>query len=85
MAGKIGAYVLINTKLGNAEQVLKELSKIPQITSVASTTGMYDVIVKVYVNQLEELDDVLTKHIQCIDGIIRTETQVIIREHDEAQ
>lgn len=76
----VKAYVLINAILGKSKEVLDELSKHPNITTVASTTGMYDFIVKIAVSELSDFEDVITNYIQNIPGIKRTETQVVIHE-----
>ena len=80
---KIRAYVLINTELGASERVVKHLSNDPNVLSVASTTGTFDFIVKVEVNRISDFEEVISKRIQKIPGIKRTETQVIIKEVEQ--
>lgn len=77
--GKVKAYVLMNLRVGSSPSIIKELQKIKSVVRVASTTGLFDMIVRVEVKQIESLGDVL-HDIHSIDGIIKTETEVVIKE-----
>ena len=80
MAKKIRAYVLINLAIGAGLDVINKLKEIPHVISIASTTGIFDVIVKIQVNEVEEFEEVITKRIHSIPGIVKTDTQVVINE-----
>ncbi len=61
-------------KAGFYQKVLAQLDKIPEIIECSFTTGNYSLLVKIYCHNNNHLMDVLSKKIQTIDGIARTET-----------
>lgn len=75
----ITAYILINVKIGYIDKVMEDLKKIRNVKSVAITAGLYDLVVRVKVETLEELFQV-TNEIHEIEGIERTNTHVIEKE-----
>lgn len=76
---KIPAYILINVDIGKITTVFQELVKIPQTTHVSVTAGEFDIILRVLVNDLEELF-YITEKIHQIDGILKTVTHVVEKE-----
>jgi Lrp/AsnC family transcriptional regulator for asnA, asnC and gidA len=59
-----------------ARAVAQRLAEVEAITYVAVCTGRYDVFCEVVCRDMAELDDVLDREIQSIDGIHRCETFV---------
>lgn len=74
----IKAYILINTKVGGTNRIVKELQKI-KLQSIAVVAGDFDIIAKVEVENFDELFEV-TDSIQAVEGISKTTTQVIEKE-----
>lgn len=76
----VNAYVLIETQIGKAGAVASRLTEIAQecysghILEVHLVTGPVDVIVKITHSDLDSLGDIVTKGIQKIDGVMRTNT-----------
>jgi len=77
---KVKAYVLMKLDIGESANVIEELKKIKAIVKVASTTGLFDIIVRVEVEDIKDLEKVISKQIHSIEGIKSTETQVVINE-----
>lgn len=76
---KVKAYVLMNLKMGTSQSIINELQKIRSVVRVASTTGLFDMIVRVEVKEIEDLEEAIND-IHSIPGIIKTETEVVIKE-----
>jgi len=76
----VTAYIFFLVKLGKSPDVIEQLRKIPEITSVAVVTGNYDVIAKIVVENLEVLYEIATQKIHLIDGIEDTHTAVVEKE-----
>ncbi len=76
----IGAYILITVELGKTQAVLDGLRKILEVTCVSVTTGIYDIIVRVDVETLDDLYEVTVNKIHKIDGLVATTTAVIEKE-----
>lgn len=56
------------------ENVSRELEKIDEITEVHYTTGVYNMFAKVICRDTQHLREIISREIQQIEGIQRTET-----------
>ncbi len=77
MAKPVLAYILIDIELGYTDAVVEELRKIDEATRIAVTTGAYDVVVLLEVDNLEALYAVTVRRIHQIKGIKETTTAVV--------
>jgi Lrp/AsnC family transcriptional regulator, regulator for asnA, asnC and gidA len=66
------------------EKIIKELKKIKEIWFVVLATGGVDIYGEFVVRSLEDLSDLIQKKIAKIDGIIRTETSLILKYEKRA-
>ncbi|MFO7677250.1 MAG: Lrp/AsnC ligand binding domain-containing protein [Thermoplasmatota archaeon] len=73
------AYILVSLQPGNTDKVIKEMRKIENIAKISIIAGDYDIIVRVQVENLEELLTATDK-IQMIPGVRKTTTQVVEKE-----
>jgi len=83
----ISAFVLINVDYKLLKQIKKtqdELTKKLKLHSsveeASRITGGTDLIIKIRVKDVDELDDFVTKYLRNIDGIDKTQTMVILNE-----
>jgi Lrp/AsnC family transcriptional regulator, regulator for asnA, asnC and gidA len=60
--------------------VAKRLEQIPEIVECHYTTGNYSIFIKIYAKNNEHLKNILTEHLQSIQGIARTETFISLEE-----
>jgi Lrp/AsnC family transcriptional regulator for asnA, asnC and gidA len=61
-------------------QVINELQKIPEIVGAHYTTGVYSIFAKIICQDTNHLREVLSRDIQKIQGIQRTETFISLHE-----
>lgn len=74
------AYVGITTKPGTGfDELIDELSSIPEITECHVVTGRYDIIVKLHARNNEDLLDLMQNKLRKLP-IANTETMVSFRE-----
>jgi len=73
----ISAHVSIETQQVKALQVRSNVFKIKDITEVHSINGEYDLIAVIKTKSSEKLDDILSE-IAGIDGVLRTNSSVIL-------
>jgi uncharacterized protein with GYD domain len=66
--------MLIQTEVGRAEVVAKQLSALPGVSSSECVTGPYDVVVRVQADTDADLQSVVVPSIQHVIGITRTLT-----------
>jgi DNA-binding Lrp family transcriptional regulator len=72
------AYVLIQTDVGQAAEVARQVSDIGGVVSAEDVTGPYDVIVRAEAGSVDQLGKLVVSEIQRIDGITRTITCPIV-------
>jgi DNA-binding Lrp family transcriptional regulator len=74
----VNAYILIQTEVGKAAQVAKEVSGIKGVALAEDVTGPYDVIVRAEARNVDELGKLVVAKIQAVDGITRTLTCPVV-------
>jgi DNA-binding Lrp family transcriptional regulator len=74
----VQAYILIQTEVGKAAQVAKEVGSIPGVTSAEDVTGPYDVIVRAEARTVDDLGKLVVAKIQAVEGITRTLTCPVV-------
>ena len=65
------------------EQIHKKLLDVPEIVSISEVTGRFDMMLRVYTKDLENLHYVVMENIGKIDGIQNTETFVELQKTDK--
>ena len=76
---KIPALVGVSLREMDPEQKMREIERIPGVTSVWNTTGPYDLFFEVMVDSLQELNKILFGiDRNYVKGVSRTETFVIL-------
>ncbi len=76
----VEAFVLIQTEVGRAEVVAKQLAGLSGVLSSEYVTGPYDVVVRVGAPTLAELKSSVVPGVQQVPGITRTLTCPITNE-----
>jgi DNA-binding Lrp family transcriptional regulator len=66
--------MLIQTEVGRAEVVAKQLAGLPGVSSAEYVTGPYDVVARVSAATLDELQRAVVDKVQLVAGITRTLT-----------
>jgi DNA-binding Lrp family transcriptional regulator len=74
----ITAYILVQTEVGKAARVAKEILEIQGVQQAEAVTGPYDVIVRAEARNLDELGKLVVARVQAVDGITRTLTCPIV-------
>jgi DNA-binding Lrp family transcriptional regulator len=72
------AYILIQTEVGKAAQVAKDIIAITGVQQAQAVTGPYDVIVRAEARNLDELGQLVVARVQAVDGITRTLTCPVV-------
>ena len=74
------AYVLVNVQGGAEDNVLKQIRTIRGAAEAYVSYGVYDLIVKVKADNMQELKDVVTHKIRQIKGVQSTLTLLMTEE-----
>ena len=75
----VQAYILIQTEVGKAADVAKEIAEINGVTLAEDVTGPYDVIVRAEGANVDELGQMVVSKVQAVPGITRTLTCPVVR------
>ncbi len=79
----VKATVGINRDPKLKESIHKQLMETPEVVSISEITGRFDIMVRVYADNLEALHTVVIEKIGKIDGIQNTETFVELQKTDK--
>ncbi len=79
----VKATVGINRDPKLKESIHKQLMETPEVVSISEITGRFDILVRVYADNLEALHSVVIEKIGKIDGIQNTETFVELQKTDK--
>jgi DNA-binding Lrp family transcriptional regulator len=74
------AYVLFNVESGSEDSVLKQLRNLNNVEEAYVSYGVYDLVVRVKANTMEELKDAVTHKIRTIKQVRSTLTLIMMEE-----
>ncbi len=74
------AFVLINVESGAEDTVQKQLKKIDAVEEAYVTYGVYDLIIKIKADTMEELKDAVTHKIRVLNQVRSTLTFIMMEE-----
>ena len=74
----VQAYVLIQTEVGKAAAVAKEVAAPPGITSAEDVPGPYEVIARAAATDVDEPGQLVVARVQNVNGITRTLTCPVV-------
>jgi DNA-binding Lrp family transcriptional regulator len=74
------AYVLLNVESGSEDIVLKTIRSIGMVEEAFVSYGVYDLIIRVKADTMEELKDSVTHKIRMIPQVRSTLTLIMIEE-----
>ena len=74
----VTAYILVQTEVGKAAKVAREILDITGVQQAEDVTGPYDVIVRAEARSIDELGKLVVARVQAVDGITRTLTCPVV-------
>jgi DNA-binding Lrp family transcriptional regulator len=74
----VTAYILVQTEVGKAAQVAKDIVGITGVQQAQAVTGPYDVIVRAEAQNIDELGQLVVARVQAVAGITRTLTCPVV-------
>ena len=74
----ISAVVGLQVEQGQEQGTLERLEDIPGVQEVHLTTGSWDVLMRVYAADADELRELMFENIAQMDGFARSQTMVIL-------
>jgi DNA-binding Lrp family transcriptional regulator len=74
------AYVLFNVGAGSEDQVLKDVRSIGGVQEAYVSYGVYDLVVKVKADSMEQLKELVTHRLRKIKNVRSTLTLMLTEE-----
>lgn len=74
----VSAYILIQTEVGKAAQVARQIRQLDGVIAADDVTGPYDVIVRAEVESMNDLGRHVVGPLQVIEGITKTLTCPVV-------
>ena len=74
----VQAYILIQTEVGKAANVARDIAEITGVTLAEDVTGPYDVIVRAEADSVDDLGKLVLAKVQAVPGITRTLTCPVV-------
>jgi DNA-binding Lrp family transcriptional regulator len=74
----VQAYILVQTEVGKAAGVARQIAQIAGVMQAEDVTGPYDVIVRASAENVDELGKLVATQIQAVEGITRTLTCPVV-------
>ena len=74
----VHAYILIQTEVGRAAAVAKQIGALAGVTNAEDVTGPYDVIVRAEAATMDDLGKLVVAKVQAVEGITRTLTCPVV-------
>ena len=74
----VHAYILVQTEVGRAADVAREIGGIAGVSSAEDVTGPYDVIVRAEADDVDSLGRLVVARVQAVPGITRTLTCPVV-------
>jgi DNA-binding Lrp family transcriptional regulator len=75
----VRAYILVQTNVGSAAAVTKEIRGFEGVVASEHVAGPYDVVVEAEGRSLEDLSSRVLRRVQAIGDVMRTITCPILR------
>ncbi|CDG65444.1 MAG: hypothetical protein PWQ15_387 [Methanobacterium sp.] len=76
---EITSIIIIQTESEKHELVKEELSHLPEVSEVYSVSGEYDILIKVWVKSIDDLNRLINSKVRSIDGV-EDLTEIIVME-----
>ncbi|MCZ6613423.1 MAG: Lrp/AsnC family transcriptional regulator [Thaumarchaeota archaeon] len=74
------AFVLINAELGTEESLVANLKKIQNVDEVYIVYGVYDIVVKIVSDSLDNVKQTITSQIRRSDQVRSTLTMIVVED-----
>ena len=79
----VTAIVFCKIRQNEMKNVIEKLKQIPNVKKILSLTGDYDAIAEIETETSENLYEIFSEHIDVIDGIVDTNTHVVMRSWEK--
>ncbi len=83
MVGGVTSIILIDTDPGRIEVVSEEISSLDEVREVYHTAGDFEIVAKLFIDDMNALEELLTKKLGKIEGIKKIRNYLVIKSAKE--
>tara|TARA_Y100000034_G_scaffold131838_1_gene193467 strand:+ start:173 stop:463 length:291 start_codon:yes stop_codon:yes gene_type:complete len=76
---EIKAFILVQTEVGSEREVYSQLGNLNEVEQVYELFGEWDIIIRVKVDSIEQLDGFVSDIVRKTEGVTLTSTTLISR------
>lgn len=76
------AIVALTCEVGSTKEIIKEIQKVSGVDEVKEVIGVFDIIMKVSANSVDELKETITKKIKKSDKVFNSITLVLTNKEN---
>jgi len=74
------AYVMFSVNSGSEDRVTNEIRTIPEVQEALVSYGVYDLVVKVKTDSMEQMKELVSHRLRTIPGVRSTLTLILVEE-----
>lgn len=74
------AFLLVTTKIGSETNVMRMFEKIDAVEEVYFASNVYDIIVKITAQSMDELKEIIASNLVRSNGVKLTSTMIVLPE-----
>ncbi|MFQ5815046.1 MAG: Lrp/AsnC ligand binding domain-containing protein [Candidatus Hydrothermarchaeaceae archaeon] len=79
LIGGVTSIVLIDADSSMLEEISKEISDFPEVREVYRTAGDFELVAKLFLDDMDALEEFLTKKLGKVDGIRKIRNYLVIK------
>ena len=72
------AFMLLDVDLGRSAEVVEELQCIPEVEYIYTVYGVYDIVIKLEAESIQQLKDIVAIKIRSLDYVKSTLTMIVV-------
>jgi DNA-binding Lrp family transcriptional regulator len=79
----IKAFMVVNVNANELKNVIKQLQQIKQIKQISSVAGIFDLILEINVEKIEDLNDLIVEQLDLLPAIKSTDTFIVLKDYSK--
>lgn len=85
LIGGVTSIILIDADPSRLEEISKDMSALPEVREVYHTAGDFELAAKLYLNDMDALEEFLSKKLGKVEGIKKIRNYLVIKEAKEEE
>jgi len=83
LIGGVTSIILIDADPSRLDEISKEVSAFPEVREIYHTAGDFELVAKIFLDDMDSLEEFLTKKLGKVEGIKKIRNYLVIKEAKE--